>query len=63
MDSDDEVQEIDPPVIIQSGHKKYRLRILTVELNISFCRRSKRNKRNAKNSIPAEASHNATFDR
>jgi hypothetical protein len=28
MDSDDDVQEIDPPVITRSGHKKYRRRIL-----------------------------------
>jgi hypothetical protein len=30
MDSHDEVQEIDPPVIIQSGRKKYRQRSLTL---------------------------------
>jgi hypothetical protein len=63
MDSDDEVQEIDPPVINRSGRKKYRWKILTEELGISFYRRSKRNRKNAESSIPAEASHNATLDR
>jgi hypothetical protein len=50
-------------VINQSGRKKYRWKILTEELGISFCRRSKRNRKNAESSIPAEASHNATLDR
>jgi L-lysine 2,3-aminomutase len=42
MDSDDEVQEIDPPVIVRSGRKKYRRRILIDELDVRFCRRSRR---------------------
>jgi hypothetical protein len=63
MDSDDEVQEIDPPVIIQSGRKKYRWRTLTEEFDISFCHCSKKNRKNAENSILAEASHNAALDR
>jgi hypothetical protein len=41
MDSDDEVQEIDPPIIIRSGRKKYRRRILIDELDAHFCRRSR----------------------
>jgi hypothetical protein len=45
MDSDDEVQEIDPPVIIRLGRKKYRRKILTEELDISFYHHSKRNRK------------------
>jgi hypothetical protein len=36
MDSDDEVQEIDPPVITRSGRKKYRRMILKEELDPVF---------------------------
>jgi hypothetical protein len=42
MYSYDEVQEIDPPVIIRSGRKKYRRRILQEEIDVHFYRRSKR---------------------
>jgi hypothetical protein len=46
MDSDGDVQEIDPPVITWSGRKKYRRKILKEELNPCFCRRSKRHNYN-----------------
>jgi hypothetical protein len=36
MDSDDNVQEIDPPVITWSGRKKYRWKILKEELTRVF---------------------------
>jgi hypothetical protein len=49
MDSDDEIQEIDPPVIIRSGRKKYRHKILKEELDPRFCHRSKRHNNNVKN--------------
>jgi hypothetical protein len=42
MDSDDEVQAIDPPVVIRSGRKKYRRKILKKEIDVRFCRHSKR---------------------
>jgi hypothetical protein len=42
MDLDDEVQEIDPPVIMRFGCKKYRQRILQEEIDIRFYRCSKR---------------------
>jgi hypothetical protein len=42
-DSDQEVQEIDPPVINWNGRKKYRRKILIEPLDSYFCRRSKRN--------------------
>jgi hypothetical protein len=42
MDSDDEVRVIDPPVIIRSGCKKYHRKILKEEIDVRFCRHSKR---------------------
>jgi hypothetical protein len=36
MESDDEVQEIDPMVIIRCGRKKYRKKILKEELDFHF---------------------------
>jgi hypothetical protein len=42
MDSDDEVKVIDPPVIIWSRHKKYHRKILKEEIDVHFCRCSKR---------------------
>jgi hypothetical protein len=42
MDSDDEVQAIDPPVIIRSRCKKYRRKIVKEEIDVRFCRHSKR---------------------
>jgi hypothetical protein len=41
MDSDDDVQEIDPLVINWPGHKKYRRKILKEDLDLHFCRRNK----------------------
>jgi hypothetical protein len=49
MDSDDEIQEIDPPVIIWCGHKKYHHKILKEELDPRFCRRNKRHNNSVKN--------------
>jgi hypothetical protein len=46
MESDDEVQEIDPMVIIWCGRKKYRKKILKEELDFHFCRCSKRHNNN-----------------
>jgi hypothetical protein len=43
MNSDDEVQEIDPSMFARRGRKKYRWRILVEQLDERFCRRSKRN--------------------
>jgi hypothetical protein len=40
MDSDDDIQEIDPPVITRCGCKKYRRRILKEELDVRFCDRT-----------------------
>jgi hypothetical protein len=42
-DSDQDVQEIDPPVINRTRRKKYRRRILIESLDPYFCRSSKRN--------------------
>jgi hypothetical protein len=42
-DSDQDVQEIDPPVINWIRRKKYHQRILIESLDPCFCRRSKRN--------------------
>jgi hypothetical protein len=42
MDSDNDVQEIDPPVIIRSGRKKYHRRILQEEIDVRFYHRSNR---------------------
>jgi hypothetical protein len=50
MDLDDEVQVIDPPVIIQPGHKKYHRKILKEEIDVHFCRRSKRINQNVDDS-------------
>jgi hypothetical protein len=61
MNSDDEVQEIDPPVIIRSGRKKYRRRILKEELNIRFCRRSKRNNKDVEDSRNQDQNANLDF--
>jgi hypothetical protein len=41
MNSDDEVQEIDPTVIVRSGCKKYHRRILIDELDVRCCHRSR----------------------
>jgi hypothetical protein len=49
MDSDDEIEEIDPPVIIRSGRKKYCHKILKEELHPRFCRRNKRHNNNVEN--------------
>jgi hypothetical protein len=46
MDSDDDVQEIDPTVITRPGRKKYRRKILKEELDPRFCCRSKRHNYN-----------------
>jgi hypothetical protein len=46
MDSDDDVQVIEPPVITQSGRKKYRRKILKEELNPRFYHHSKRHNYN-----------------
>jgi hypothetical protein len=50
MDLDDEVQVIDPPVIIRPGHKKYHRKILKEEIDVHFCRRSKRINQNVDDS-------------
>jgi hypothetical protein len=44
MNSDDEVQEIDPSMFTRRGRKKYRQRILVEQHDECFCRRNKRNK-------------------
>jgi hypothetical protein len=74
MDLYDEVQEIDQPVIIWSGRKKYHQKILQEEIDFCFCRRSKRinkdvEKYKEQDSIntmdvtsPTEASQNANLD-
>jgi hypothetical protein len=46
MDSDDDVQEIDPLVITRYGHKNYRRKILKEELDPRFCHHSKRHNYN-----------------
>jgi hypothetical protein len=51
MASDDEIQAIDPPVIIQSGCKKYRRKILKEEIDVRFCHRSKRINQDVDHSI------------
>jgi hypothetical protein len=51
MDSDDEVQAIDPPVIIRSGCKKYRRKILKEEIDVRFCHRGKRINQDVDHSI------------
>jgi hypothetical protein len=71
MELDDEVQEIDPPMIIRSGRKKYQKK-LKEELNFHFCRRSKRHNNNVEScqdqdgvdtmDILEEASNNANLD-
>jgi hypothetical protein len=40
MDSDDEVQEIDPPVIMRSEHKKYCRRIMQEEIFVVVAKES-----------------------
>jgi hypothetical protein len=70
--SDDEVQEIDPPVIIWSGRKKYRKKILKEELDVRFCRRNKRHCNNVEScqdqdgidttNVSEETSNNAYLD-
>jgi hypothetical protein len=67
MDSDDEIQEIDLHVIIQSGCKKYRRKILKEEPDSHFYHRSKRHNNNVENlkdqdcidtiDVSAESSH------
>jgi hypothetical protein len=42
-DSDQDVQEIDPPVINRTRRKKYRRKILIELLDPYFCCRNKRN--------------------
>jgi hypothetical protein len=42
-DSDQDVQEIDPPVVNRTRRKKYCRRIIIEPLDPYFCRRSKRN--------------------
>jgi hypothetical protein len=46
VESDPEVQEIDPPILARSGRKKYHRRILIYPINKRFCCHSKRNKNN-----------------
>jgi hypothetical protein len=72
IESDDEVQEIDPPVIIRSGCKKYWKRILKEELDAHFYRRSTRHSNNVESyqdqhgmettNISEETSNNANLD-
>jgi hypothetical protein len=47
-DSDQYVQEIDPPVLNWTKCKKYHRKILLEPLKPFFCHRSKRNKDNQK---------------
>jgi hypothetical protein len=61
MDSDDEVQEIDQPDIVWSGRKKYRRRILIYELDVHFCRRSKRINKDVEDFRKQEQSANLDF--
>jgi hypothetical protein len=42
-DSDQNVQEIDPPIVNRTRRKKYRTRILIEPLDPYFCCHSKRN--------------------
>jgi hypothetical protein len=42
-DSDQDVQEIDPPVLNRTKHKKYHWSIFKEPLDPYFCRRGKRN--------------------
>jgi hypothetical protein len=58
MDSDDEVQKIDLPVIIHSGRKRYRRKILKEELDIHFCRRSERKKQDVEDTIDQDQNAN-----
>jgi hypothetical protein len=51
MDSNNEVQKIDPPVFSRRGRKKYHQRILIEQLDERFCHCSKRNKDNVGKSI------------
>jgi hypothetical protein len=44
IDSEPEVQEIDPPVLVWSGRKRYRRKMLRHPIYPQFCHRSKRNK-------------------
>jgi hypothetical protein len=44
LDSDPEVQDIDPPLLARSGRKKYCRRILIYPIDSWFYCRSKRNK-------------------
>jgi hypothetical protein len=46
MDSDPEVQEIDPPVLTRSGRKRYHRKKLRHPIDPRFCRHSTRNKNN-----------------
>jgi hypothetical protein len=72
MESDDEVQEINPPVIIRSGRKKYRKKILKEELDVHFPRRSKRHSNNVEScqdqdgidtmNVSDETSNNTNLD-
>jgi hypothetical protein len=61
MDSNDEVQEIDPPVIIHSRHKGYRRKILKEELDIHFYRRGKRNKQDVEDT--KDQDHNTDLNK
>jgi hypothetical protein len=51
MDSDGEVQEIDPPMLIHRGCKKYYRMIIREQIDVCFCRHCKRNKNNVVRSI------------
>jgi hypothetical protein len=51
MNSDDEVQEIDPSMFARRGRKKYRRRILVEQLDERFCRHNKRNRNKVGQSI------------
>jgi hypothetical protein len=55
MYSDDEVQEISPPVLTRSRHKKYGRRMLITPLDACFCHHSKRNKNNVETSTDQDA--------
>jgi hypothetical protein len=68
MDLDNEIQEIDLPVIIRSRCKKYCRKILKEELDPRFCHHSKRHNNYVENlqdqycidamDVSAESSHN-----
>jgi hypothetical protein len=57
-DSDSDVQEIDPPVLLRSMRKRHRRRILRESIDRRFCRCSPRNKkRNEEDNTAASSLH------